>query len=494
MHSIEGVDMAGFDCVYSPAKRRGPVPGRGGMKNVSRTTAPGVYYNQQQHHPQAMQQQQNFGNNLNGGIFGMGLNGMGGQQQQQGQNLALSADQLKQMLQLQQSLLVQQQQMQQQQGLNLQQPQQQQGLMQQVAGVIQGQGQGATGGNVNFAAAGGIPTSTGVDLSNLYISNLGNTNTGIDMNLLQNLQMPQQQIPNNQGDRFSMNQMPNQNQIQQLLNNQVNNMNQQTINDQVNQLNQQMLANSLSMNQPIRNGQNQMNQQMPPTIIQIPNGQNQINRQMPPTDIQIQMNKMIPSNNQNQANQMPVNESMNQSNDYNMDDNRSAKRIARQTSKGMNVPNSIASFLPLLQLNNPEGTVLRSYYQLSTNDVLSLPPIPTDDEYCTQLAAQPNSNYDLSQPIPTYDQSALNAARFSELSLGALANNQTSLALELSNASVMCLRNCVEEPSNASCMYDVARAYLLHGIFRSKRGDMVRYFKYRRVCMAHISAMKVSNS
>lgn len=32
----------------------------------------------------------------------------------------------------------------------------------------------------------------------------------------------------------------------------------------------------------------------------------------------------------------------------------------------------------------------------------------------------------------------------------------------------------------------MARAYLLYGILRSLRGDMVHYFKYRRVCMTHI--------
>jgi hypothetical protein len=87
----------------------------------------------------------------------------------------------------------------------------------------------------------------------------------------------------------------------------------------------------------------------------------------------------------------------------------------------------------------------------------------------------------------------LQAARFAELALGALANNQVPLALELSNASVMCMRNCVEEPSHKSCIYDVARAYLLHGIFRSYRGDFVRYFKYRRVCMSHLSQLNVSS-
>ena len=176
---------------------------------------------------------------------------------------------------------------------------------------------------------------------------------------------------------------------------------------------------------------------------------------------------------------------------------RSAKRAhvpATQVVINTNgLPNSVATHLPLLQVNNPDGALLRSYYEQSTNDVLSLPPIPTDEEYCARLAALPNSNYGHcnASNLPTYDQSALHAARFSELALGALANNQVPLALELSNASVMCLRNCVEEPSHSSCMYDVARAYLLHGIFRSFRGDMVRYFKYRRVCLTHI--MKLGN-
>ena len=47
--------------------------------------------------------------------------------------------------------------------------------------------------------------------------------------------------------------------------------------------------------------------------------------------------------------------------------------------------------------------------------------------------------------LPWYDQSALNAARFSQLALGALSNDQLGLALELSNASVLCLKNCIEE-------------------------------------------------
>mmetsp|Transcript_18250 Transcript_18250/g.34770 ORF Transcript_18250/g.34770 Transcript_18250/m.34770 type:complete len:553 (-) Transcript_18250:125-1783(-) len=101
-----------------------------------------------------------------------------------------------------------------------------------------------------------------------------------------------------------------------------------------------------------------------------------------------------------------------------------------------------------------------------------------------------NNNNNNNNTIPLYDQAALQAARFAELSLGALANNQAPLALELSNASVMCLRNCIEEPGHELCLYDIARAYLLLGIFRSYRGDVVRYFKYRRVCMSHVARLR----
>ena len=165
------------------------------------------------------------------------------------------------------------------------------------------------------------------------------------------------------------------------------------------------------------------------------------------------------------------------------------------------LPPSVIKHLPLLQLNNSDGALLRSYYELSTNDILHLPRIPTDSEYCTLLNQNQNGSIQTVYNLPTYDQSALYAARFSEVALGALANNQLSLGLELSNASVMCLRNCcfVDDANqegqggHVSCaMYNVARAYLLHGIFRSFRGDMVRYFKYRRVCMTLIQQMDVS--
>jgi hypothetical protein len=156
------------------------------------------------------------------------------------------------------------------------------------------------------------------------------------------------------------------------------------------------------------------------------------------------------------------------------------------------LPLSVARHLPLLQPSSADGALLRSYYELSTNDVLNLPPIPTDEEYLARLSLLPKSNQYQPNKFPTYDQSALRAARFSELALGALANEQVSLSMELSNASVICLRDCVDKPAHTSCLYDVSRAYLLLGIFRSFRGDMTRYFKYRRVCLMHILKLDVS--
>lgn len=162
------------------------------------------------------------------------------------------------------------------------------------------------------------------------------------------------------------------------------------------------------------------------------------------------------------------------------------------STNGDVLPISVARHLPLLQPSSADGALLRSYYELSTNDVLNLPPIPTDEEYLARLSLLPKSNHYQPNKFPTYDQSALRAARFSELALGALANEQVSLSMELSNASVFCLRDCVDKPAHTSCLYDVSRAYLLLGIFRSFRGDMTRYFKYRRVCMMHILKLDVS--
>ena len=159
---------------------------------------------------------------------------------------------------------------------------------------------------------------------------------------------------------------------------------------------------------------------------------------------------------------------------------------SNSNSNGGGLPKSVQKHLPLLSPSNIDGNRLRSYYSLGIDDLFRLPPVPTDEEYARRLSVPLLNN---SGVLPRFDRAALQAARFSEIALGALANNQVALALELSNATVMCLRECVEEPVHPSCMYDVARAYFLHGMFRSYRGDMVRYFKYRRVCLTHLSQM-----
>ena len=160
------------------------------------------------------------------------------------------------------------------------------------------------------------------------------------------------------------------------------------------------------------------------------------------------------------------------------------------------LPISVARHLPLLQPNSTDGAVLRSYYELSTNDVLNLPPIPTDEEYLDRLSTSSSLSSNTSNGgkllLPTFDQSALRAARFAEIALGALANEQISLARELINACAVCLRDCVNSPAHPSCMYDVSRAYFLLGVIHSFRGDMLRYFKYRRVCMNFIQKLEVS--
>lgn len=145
--------------------------------------------------------------------------------------------------------------------------------------------------------------------------------------------------------------------------------------------------------------------------------------------------------------------------------------------------------LRLLSKSSLEGNRLRSYYELSINELLNLPAIPSDEEYCRGLPIP------LSSPklLPRFDLAALNSARFAELAIGAYVSNQAALSTELSNATVACLKDCVEEPIHPLCMFDMARAYFLHGFLRSVKGDMERYFKYRRVCLTHISRLGVSS-
>jgi len=452
--SLEGIDYSQFDCIYSPAKRRGPVPGKTskGSSRVPSNYPLGITSASQYN---ALQQQQISSSQFGGVMNNNNMTGIFNPQIQQLtqaiNNGTFTSDELKQMLALQQQLLISQQNsMLAQQSNNmgtvggaqgvllnnmLQQQQNQQGMA--LGGAVPNGGLNGVGMN-NNGMGNNINNMTNLQSmttnNETTIPGLMDVNGNIDMNVLQSLTDQQLGI---------------QMQLQQ-----------------------------------------QQQQQMPDN-----------NNLMSMNNNQQQQQFMIPNNQMSMSPQLGM--TMDQQSGGGIDQNGpSAKRVhtngdvisTPDPSTIDGLPPSVVKHLPLLQLNNSDGALLRSYYELSTNDILHLPRIPTDSEYCTLLSqSQNNGGIQTVYNIPTYDQSALYAARFSEVALGALANNQLSLGLELSNASVMCLRNCCHlEPSHVSCMYNVARAYLLHGIFRSFRGDMVRYFKYRRVCMTLIQQMDVS--
>jgi len=157
---------------------------------------------------------------------------------------------------------------------------------------------------------------------------------------------------------------------------------------------------------------------------------------------------------------------------------------AESPPKTIGLEKSVTKNLALLEKSSVYGNRLRSHYNLSIDSLFKLPPVPSDEEYCAKL----NVNMTPAM-LPPFDVAALRAARFAEVALGALVSNHIAFALELSNATVVCLKQCVEEPVHPSCMFDVAKAYFLHGIFRSYRGDMEKYFKYRRVGLNKLSQL-----
>ena len=149
----------------------------------------------------------------------------------------------------------------------------------------------------------------------------------------------------------------------------------------------------------------------------------------------------------------------------------------------------VLQYLPLTNPTNPSGMHLRACYTLSVGGLFGLPPIPTDEEYCRRFKLL--ETYQL----PKFDVAALQAVRFSELAMGALTtikDGDMELLVALANASVLCLQSCVEEQVHPSLMLDVARAYFFHSTFRLYMGDMERYFKYRRICFRYLSQLDVS--
>ena len=164
------------------------------------------------------------------------------------------------------------------------------------------------------------------------------------------------------------------------------------------------------------------------------------------------------------------------------------KRMAQPMAQPFGIPRTIITHTHLLERGDPEGSRLRAYFKLSVDELFRLPATPTDEEFCVRL----NVPGLTTQMIPGVHLAALSASRFAEISLGAMVHSEVGLAMELCNAVVHCLREAVKEPVEMPVMFEVAKAYFLLGVFRAYRGDMDRYFKYRRVCLTYLSKLEVS--
>jgi hypothetical protein len=128
---------------------------------------------------------------------------------------------------------------------------------------------------------------------------------------------------------------------------------------------------------------------------------------------------------------------------------------------------------------------LRAYYKVSMDELFRLPTTPSDEEFGAASAAGSGGG-------GGRHLAALSATFFAETAIGALVHNQVGLAMELCNAVVHCLRESIQEKTmDRHVMVEVAKAYFLLGVFRAFRGDMPRYFKYRRVCLTYLSKLDV---
>ena len=163
------------------------------------------------------------------------------------------------------------------------------------------------------------------------------------------------------------------------------------------------------------------------------------------------------------------------------------KRTVQPAAQSFGIPRTIITHTHLLERGDPEGSRLRAYFKLSVDELFRLPSTPTDEEFCARL----NVPGLTPQRIPGVHLAALSACRFAEISLGAMVHSEVGLAMELCNAVVHCLRESVKEPVEMPVMFEVAKAYFLLGVFRAYRGDMDRYFKYRRVCLTYLSKLEV---
>ena len=222
------------------------------------------------------------------------------------------------------------------------------------------------------------------------------------------------------------------------------------------------------------------------------NNQQQQQQHHQPDSIQEQLRVLQQQMHQHQIQQQQGMQGMNVGNVVDDTLEPGAQRLKQTTQPGSqhpSIPRTIISHTHLLERGDPEGSRLRAYYKLSIDELFRLPSTPTDEEFCARL----NVPGLTPQMIPGIHLAALSASRFAEITLGALVHNDVGLAMELCNAVVHCLRESVKEPVEMPAMFEVAKAYFLLGVFRAYRGDMDRYFKYRRVCLTYLSKLEVSD-
>ena len=407
--SIEGIDLSLFECIYSPAKRRGPVPGKAGQARRAN---------------EALETSQNRSSGSSGNN-GMGLvSGMGG-------------------------------------------------LSTMGIGTMENSNLLSING-LNIGGAQGILSAAG--------------ESALTAEMLQNHLENQSQ---NQMSSFSNSSQHSGNNSQQIQ------VNQMDMNDSMSIQRQMLLQQQLAM-QGLGFDKNQgYNSSIGNNLIEQGvnfNAQGLVGGMSSQQTVAQQLNllQQLQAQQQQQQQQQQQTDIPGQMSNY---QHHSQRNVKNKFSSNNNVDNmiglskSFTKHVSLLKNDSKEGNLLRAYYQTSIDDLFDLPHIPSDEEYCNLIGGSFKTNM-----LPRFDHAALNAARFSEIALGALVNNQIPLALELSNATVLCLRECVDEPIHHSCVFDIARAYFLHALFRSYRGDVERYLKYRRVCLKHISQLEGSLS
>ena len=144
----------------------------------------------------------------------------------------------------------------------------------------------------------------------------------------------------------------------------------------------------------------------------------------------------------------------------------------------------------MLSSRSSLGNLLRAYYQTTVNELFCFPTTPSKEEFC-YYNSNGNMNSLFRHPAE-FDFAAIYAAGYAELAIGAYVMGKSSLASEMASATVISLKNCVEEPVQKDLLFDLAKTYFLLGIFRWFLGDVRRYLMYRRACMAHVMQLEVS--